>query len=148
MLDDIAFHLIEYDDRGVPIRDSLESVSLPDPDTALEELTAAWDALELEGASRTGAKSIPDNTDSWGPFFCMSGVSDQPPTRRTLPVWEVEEPWRRGWGIASWSRRRKKVRIWGLWVRGRKPQRTEVEVFVDHSRMNISPADLLGPPRP
>ncbi len=133
MDDDLSFSVIEYDGDGFEVRRSIESVPLERPDRRLFEA----------GATRTGAKSIPDNTDSFALLFKMRVPSDQPAKRRLVPVWEVEKPWRRGWGWATWDG--EVVCVRGLWIPRRRPKNPKVEVFVDHEQHFTAPGELLGP---
>lgn len=146
MLDDrFDFQIIEYDDRGETIRQGIESVPREDPAGGLvERLAASEDELKEMGASITGAKSVPDNTNSFLIFFRMKVDAWEPAQRRFIPVWEVEKPWRRGWGITTWDGAGL-VRVYGLWFPWRRPKKPKVEVFTDHQAMNVSPSELLGP---
>ena len=145
--DDFAFHLIEYNDQGAPIRESVETVPIADPAVGLvERIAASEEELENMGASRTGAKSIPDNTDSLGIFFRMVVPSTEPPQGGLLPVWETESPWRRGRGMAFWKPKAQEVRIWGLWFPWWRPKKPKIELQVDEAAMHVTPGQLLGRP--
>lgn len=78
----------------------------------------------------TGARTPPDNTDAWGPFF-----------RTRLPRWtiavrwvrEIEPPYRRGWGVALGRR------ILGIWFQGAPPEAIPEDI---NFYSNISTVEL------
>lgn len=144
----------EYDGRGNVIRSEAVVIDVDGHDQAAVD-DATWDltdqgAVQSQalrhlnlGINITGAKTQPDNTDSFL-FFGFQSVIMNDQVRKWCgfaPIIEVGRPWRRGIGYVRKRHGGFSV-ITGIWIPSRRPKRPKITKMPE--RMDISPAKLLG----